>query len=536
MNKRMRLPIFAAAWLLVIALSACSGSKNNPPAGESQPAATGSATSTPVDSGTASPVADPYRQEVESGKVTLTMYLIGDMPAGQEKVLEQLNVLTQRDINAAVVIKNIPWGDWQAQYNLLFNSGEKFDIAYSTQWADYNGIAAKGGFRAIGDEELRTFLPQTSADLSQESRSYLWEQVKVGGNAYLVPQVYDWQNPYAVIVRGDLREKYGIPEIRTYTDYLNYAKTIGDGEKGIIPINTNGNDDKNRNPLFFDRQWTPLAGLFSVAVDNKADDGKVFAILDRPEVAEWARLNYEIQQAGGYSKSALSSKTIQDDAFKSGSGASSINGVNGLIPIYLETLKTHPEWKPELYDIAAQWGLAPPKGTDGGMAVAATSEHPERAMMLIDLLRNNKEYNDLIGLGVEGLHWEAVGDNKFKALEEGQKNYGPYANAPWGYNTDLMRVDESTPDFILEWRDKWTDQVAPTKLDGFVFDDTPVKAELIAIKNIELSVVPAIQFGLNKDPQRMVADLLEKTKAAGLDKVIGELQKQIDAFIAVSAQ
>jgi putative aldouronate transport system substrate-binding protein len=66
---------------------------------------------------------------------------------------------------------------------------------------------------------------------------------------------------------------------------------------------------------------------------------------------------------------------------------------------------------------------------------------------------------------------------------------------------------------------------------GFVFDSEPVKAEVGAIANVIKQYQRALETG-SVDIEKVLPEYEEKLKAAGLDKVVAEKQKQFDAFLA----
>lgn len=518
MKLNRKAAAFLAAMLVATTLAGCGSSE-------------GQGGSTANNSGNSA--ANPYDQEKSGDQVELAIYMIGEGPTDQQMAVDAINEKMKEEINATINIKNTPWADWNTKYQLLFNSGEDFEGCFATGWADYAGIAKKGGFYELNQEMLETYMPNFAPQLFDEEHKYLWPTSAVDGKQYLIPQIYDWQNPYVAVIRGDLRKKYGIEEIKTYDDLIAYAEAIGTNEPGLIPINTSGTADKMQNAFFSSIGWVG-AGPSAISFDTVKNDGKVFNILETPEVIEYAKDMRRLQENGVFPKDVLSNKTSLDDAFKAGTAAMSVDGFGGPLNTYIEVSKTHPEYEAEIVDFLADMPKSAPSALAGGMAVNAGAKHPERTLMAYDLLMGVQEYNDLLGLGVEGTHWEDVGEGQYKLLDAGTTNYAPYAGCPWGLNTNLMRNDESVPEFATELREKWAEQVEVLVTDGFVFNDTNVKNELTAITAIYTAEWPSITFGLHEDPEKAVSDLNTKLKNAGIDKVLAEVQSQLDEYIASS--
>ena len=64
---------------------------------------------------------------------------------------------------------------------------------------------------------------------------------------------------------------------------------------------------------------------------------------------------------------------------------------------------------------------------------------------------------------------------------------------------------------------------------GFTFNSEPVKTEIAAIGNISEAMSSRIFTG-EDDPATAIPTYIAKCKAAGLDKVLAEMQKQLDAW------
>lgn len=67
--------------------------------------------------------------------------------------------------------------------------------------------------------------------------------------------------------------------------------------------------------------------------------------------------------------------------------------------------------------------------------------------MVLNEFYTNPDVYDLAMLGVEGKHWEAVGDDQYKVLD--QSGYGVSNNCNWGWNNaDIQRkeyIENRTP-------------------------------------------------------------------------------------------
>jgi putative aldouronate transport system substrate-binding protein len=172
--------------------------------------------------------------------------------------------------------------------------------------------------------------------------------------------------------------------------------------------------------------------------------------------------------------------------------------------------------------------------------VCATSKNPERSLMFFDLMFSDEVVFNLVANGIEGKHWVWVDKaKKVIGFPEGldSKNSGYFVNTDWmignvfiSYYKDLNQVgawDET----------RKGNQNAVLPMAGpFIFDPKPVQAELSALQTVNKTFADVVQNGLvdPEDPAKGLPAWIKAQKDAGLDKVIAEEQKQLDAFIAAN--
>lgn len=509
--------------LVTSSLAAC-GKK-----AETAPAATASEEST------AEPAAsskqqetDPIQAEIAKGKVELQMYLVGDAQTDQELVYGKINELMEKDINTTVSVNNISWADFLKKYQLIFASGEEFDCAFAGAFCSYYDLATKNAFKEIDEDLIKTYAPATYANLD----AYYVKGTKVNGKMYMIPADQHDVRGSLVAIRGDLREKYSLPEIKSVDDYYQYLIEIAKNEK-VTPFYSNTDDTSWVDSLF--SRYNGIANINNTFCNNvKQFEGTltVYNALESQEFIDFAKKMEELNQADVFPKNMLSQKTQGQDLFKAGTTASYMQEPNGLFSTVSEINRDHPEWKIEIYDISNPnmplSGLAP---ADAGLVLHPATKYPERCMMMLDLFRQNKQYHDLTYLGIEGKHWKAEGDLKYSALDA-SKAFPFNAACPWAWtNDDFKRVDVSTPQSLLDIKAKWLTMSKDTPITAFAFDDTNVKNEEAVISNIITKYKNVLIYGFSSDPEKDIAQMNAELKKAGLEKVLKETQTKLDEFL-----
>lgn len=466
---------------------------------------------------------------------SLVMYVIGDEPTDSVLVSEQINALMEEKLNTSLTIFYIPLSDYEQKYSLLLASGTDIDIMYTSTWAFYNQEATKGAFAEITTENLEKYMPQTYACESPMA----FEQAKINGVCYMVARNNAYiNNAVPVLIRGDLREKYGIEKVDSVEALEAYFKAVAENEEGIYPYAAAGNGVDLSINLFQSRyNMLPFAGLdkyfgyfYEEGKTPTADD--IVWQLGTEEYLEYATQMKAWADMGFWSKNAVSNSISPRDAFENGTSASVFWNIDTCESIKNVVDASHPEWKAELVNVTPGVVHAEGMYTGDGFAFPATSKKLERAMMALDLLKNDKALYDLARYGIEGVHYNATSDSTY-TLADGSSGY-TVANAPisWGLKNDnLERIMGEAGATQSEIRKSLFSDAISEISSGFIFDETPVKAELAAISDVCSQYVPMIELGLVDDVQASLNEFNSQCERAGLSTVYEEVKAQFNAYL-----
>ena len=178
-------------------------------------------------------------------------------------------------------------------------------------------------------------------------------------------------------------------------------------------------------------------------------------------------------------------------------------------------------------------------------AINAQTEHPEKAVEFLNLINTDEYLRNLLNYGIEGEHWDKVDvpedeaaeaegkpyvyDNKIKLNEETRKNYSVSYWVQGGlFNTYVL---ENEPvDKWAAFKEFNTSSVEAPSF-GFDFDLEPFSTEVAGFGNVMDEFGKSLYTG-SVDPEEYLPKLQEKLEATGIDKVIEEMQKQIDEWKA----
>ncbi|MCV4233225.1 extracellular solute-binding protein [Virgibacillus sp. LDC1] len=454
--------------------------------------------------------------------VTLKAYFPGDKPAGFDDVLQAVNDKLKADnVGAALNINFLPWSDYGNAVSVKMSAGEDFDMYLDAPWLSMNQMIASNSLLEL--DAMVAERPELKASIPDE----MWEYNKFDGKIMGIPLGTTQGPVYGLLIRKDLREKYGLPELKTLEDLEKFLYTVKENEKDVRPFVING--------IKADKLPFILSESANLALDEVLEIGVSmfsYSTKDKKVVGQWASpmIADGYERVTKYYKDGIISKNIAQEQnaetlFKQGKYAATYyaaDGVEGLK--YSDMLKDGSDKlevfvpngdKAKPYTAFQQWNF---------LCIPTSSKHSDLALDVVNWL-SIKENHDLMEYGIQGKDWEPVGDTSYKVLS----NYS-FPGFVLTWRPTLNR----TPDTMMPDDKKWFDfsadpanfTLSPTS--GFSFNAEKVKTEYAKITPLHDSVfLPLSQGVLSADEGK--ATLEEKMASLGGQKVIDEIQAQIDA-------
>lgn len=446
--------------------------------------------------------------------VELIWYTIGTPQKDVDKVMDEVSKYTKEKINATVKMKMIDFGDYTQKMQVMAASGEPMDILFTSSWAfDYVQNARKGAFMELDD-----LLKNEGKGIVETLDPAFLEGSKVDGHNYAIPANKELPAQEVWRFNKELLDKYNldISNVRSMESLEPLLKTIKENEPGITPY-AMVKDFVPLMPFDYLIEKLPMA----VKIDTK--DYKVVNILETQEAKDALKTVHKFYQEGYISPEAATTTSV-DDLYKSGKWfmdrASTQPFADNLWSAsYGYPVVSTPAGDPYIYN----WSVM------GSMqAISANSKYPEKAMEFLNLLNTDPVLRNMVDSGIEGVHYEKVGDNVMKNLDE-SKNY----DMPTFSLGNLMitYLNEGDPENKWDEFRKFNDSGINAPLLGFNFDTSKVTTELAAVQNVKEEYWSALMTG-TVDPDQYLPKAIEKFKAAGIDKIIAEAQKQIDEWRA----
>ena len=405
--------------------------------------------------------------------IELVMYVVGDRPAGQDVVEDNLNELLKEKIGATLRINWVGWAEYQTKYPLLFSSGESFDMAYGATWLQFYTMAAQGAFMDL-DELWPTYAPKNFEKTSEAAK----QQATVNGHYYCVPSLLSTYNDYGIIYRKDILDGTDWDgKIETFEDVEEYCDLVKETHPEMEPLDICAPGS----------EWGNLF-VYSTGLDY-LDRGRPYLVYDAGEEHPEVKYTFDVEgmeeflemmtvwnEKGFFSKSALS----DTDTTKTANGKAAVKVHN--IDTYRDLCVQHPEYEFGFADFVK--GTAHLPNTQDCMVISNTSEHPEKALEFWDLVTSDQEVYNAFYYGVEGTTYELNDQNEFGILDNDL-----YATSSmYAARTDGLTLNQiGTPADYQESLDTYESEIkegeGKEKYVGFIFDATNVQTEIASCSN-----------------------------------------------------
>jgi putative aldouronate transport system substrate-binding protein len=481
------------------------------------------------------------KNQSEFRKVELTMWLVGDSVPDYDAMLPELNKRMLHDLNATLKVNFTTWTDWKTKLRLVLSSGEHVDLVHMAPWSIYDEQAKLGVFYPL-ETLAPQYAPKTWESYSMDALS----QATVNGHVYMLPFRYTDLEGNGLLYRLDLAKKYGLGKIRNIDDFEKYMKTIKEKE-GIIPYDAGGFDNQVMSESFamWSHSWPDstdenlVVGQMNYIKVFQNDRERPFVLFEHESFRsslEYARRFY---LNGYWSKNVLANTMDSRDSFFNGTSAiTNLNPTNANEE-YRRLKAKHPEWELDWWS-PYQKLTHPPKSpaNNNGMSIPISSKNPERALMFLEKLHQDRDYADLTSFGIRGKHWELDKDGEIvlpNGVAADTTGFPWDKPCPWGWREDkFYRVEptklKSTWPVVKNWIQYVYDNGAGKKFADFKFDKARVEAEMAAIDSVKQQYLDPLVWGM-LPPEKGYKELIDKMYLAGLRKVKDEFGRQWAAYL-----
>lgn len=451
----------------------------------------------------------------------LSWYHWGEAPKKTDRVIPELNRMSAEDIGVEIDFK---WttGDDQKLKTMMATGGD-FDIAFTCSWFANYVLAAQNGQLADLTEKVRTVTPR----LYDYIPEIVWEGAKVNGRIYAVPTYKDtaaaqyWTANKEYVIDGAQAEKEFMAaneKASSVTPLLEKVKAYADA----------GHPYPNNSKAAFNYNWAGLNGYATgwdtLGMDNlrlgvkiSSDEIKVLPQWEDAEMLDTFNTLKMWFDNGYVNKDALTlEKEPEFIIVGTAQGWDGAEAVWGNKKPY--TVVINKKYGP-IYTTAAI------QGSMNG--ISPNSKNVDKALKYLEYANTDKDYRNMLAYGIEGENWRLTDEGNVETIND---DWSPGAFSQASF-FEMIPAAPAPADMYKKLK-LINDSAEASPLVGFVPNTQPVKNDVTACTTIIDKYSKRLQTGDIKDVRATCQQAMKELRAAGYAKILAELQKQVDAFVA----
>ncbi|UKS24479.1 ABC transporter substrate-binding protein [Paenibacillus sp. HWE-109] len=487
---------------------------------------TGETPSTASPTAAANQTTAPSSEAKKLDPVTLKWYLPQGAFPDAKAVFTEMSKITKEKINADLDIEFVDWGNYDQKMQAVLASGENVDLMFTSNWTnDYVSAVNKGAYLDVTD-----LLKKYGTNILKQVPEKAWEAPKINGKLYGIINTQVLARTPGMLINKTYADKYGFDpsKAKKLEDLTPFLEKVATGEKDKYAFRVKGNDDQLGyigSALGIEYFADTNPGVLLINDNNT----KIVNLFETKEYVNFLKLMHEWYQKGIIRKDAPTITDLEADE-KAGKYITRTAVMNPDVPA--NQADRYGNGKPENV-LTAQFS-APYMSTGSIIgtltAIPRTSKNPERAMMFYDLMYSDAKLFNLMNYGIENKHYKKTGEDLIETIP----NSGYNVASGWEYGNmfNSYRTSPLQPKWFPAGPDMNKAAIS-SKVLGFSFDPSKVKSELAQCA----SAISEYKAGLITgalDPDTALPKLNDKLKKAGMDKLLAEMQTQIDAWKAAN--
>lgn len=478
-----------------------------------------SVSASPTPGASAGNTAQPGGTEKENTPYTVKWKLRISEQAKMGEVQAAVNkILAEKLPNTSLEFNFIEAASYNDKVKLALSAGEKFDMMFTSSSFNYQNYLAMDALLP-----LTGLIDAYGADLYDIIPESLWEAVTVKGEIMAVPNYQIVARQTSAVVPKELVKKYGIDvnAIKTFEDLEPYFDKIQADTKGLTFGSSFGSTDMDWL-LYCGLEVVGGTGIGAIRIDDAVPT--VFNQYEDEEMLQNLKRSRNWYVKGYYNPDIIGSGKFED-VTKAGKVMAMMQCNT---PTSYSTLLTRYGMDCDIIPLTEPY-ISTSSVLGTLTALSYTSENPERTMQFINLLDTDEELYNTVVYGIKDVNYRFVNDKNIEMLPDS----GYTTNVSWMIGNTMLKYPlTSESATLVEDTENLNRTSKASPILGFNFDSSPVKTEVASISAVLENYTSGLNAGLFEDVEGTLKKLNAELKAAGMDTVIAEKQKQLDAWLA----
>lgn len=449
--------------------------------------------------------------------VTMKVLYPGDESKRMESFLkDEFATKIKDELNLGIEVNYSPWDQYWNKKDMMLASGEDLDWYWDATVYLSKNVSQKKFY------PLNDVFDKYGADIKKLVPEQVFKALTFDGNLVAIPTAYapTAELFHSVLVRQDLLEAVGMKELKTLSDvnqFFEKAKVKFPEDKAVASYGHNELVRSVGEPY-------ALFGMFESAAIDMANN-KVSSYYESDSFKKTSKIMSDWKKLG-YVPDDVTMK-YDEHAGRFASGNYLIE--QGAISLPLEQIgavqKNAPQAKLKEYILEPEKPKYAFYANFNHIIIGPNCKIPDRVMMFLDWIFKSKDNYNFTLYGVKDKDYTLV-NNRIKLINTDVLFY------EWMFrNVNLMDFPDSVDDDFINSFKNWDKDTTPSKSFGFVFDSNAVKSEEAQIATVITEKFRPIETGFT-DYDKSYPDAQKALKAAGIDKYIAEMQRQLDVYVA----
>ncbi len=374
------------------------------------------------------------------------------------------------------------------------------------------------------DELVNNYAPDIFMQIPREA----WDLTRINGLIYAVPHLTAWSEAQGVMADKTLLEKYQIKfnQAGTIPALDEALQKVFQGEPqlaGKLLGEVTGVGDP--------RSWGYEPAQLPGVLRTNATARTVMNWYATPEYRQAVETLNRWRQAGYLPNQPLKPDNLLE--------ARKI----GEYPFHLTVFRKDLQAQADLQEGHPHDGMTFQPVLLSGVTnnltgVCANSQNPNLALAFLNLVYTDEGVYNLLAKGIEGVHWGWVDAGQRLITRPDILEVKKYnLHRDWMFGNQFLAYAEN-PQEVGTWQQiAQQNNSASVPLDGaFVFDPALVQAEMTAVEAVIARFDPGLRWGVvnPNDSNLGIEAFNRELQAAGLEKVLQEMQRQLDAYLAMN--
>jgi len=435
-------------------------------------------------------------------------------------VEEKVNEITVAKLGIKVILDAMEPGQYMTQQNMLITTSTDIDLIV----APYSSENYEAGAFVDLTDMLETIGAETKEIIGDNIAACIYK-----GAIYGLPNMHEYAKTPQIIYNVEMAEAAGVDmsAVKTLDDLdAVLAKVIEVYPNMSTPMlcGSNGQSASSRY------QFWDNAGVDRLGVVMYNNPTQVVNLFETEEYKELVTTLHTFQEKGYLNKDAATMTDAWSELLESEMTFAVLMYNNEMLH-----LEYSPRMQKELGCIAMGDAVKHTENITTFMwGIPVLSKKPEAAMKVLNLLYTDSEVEELLCNGIEGRNY-VLNEEGLCTFPDGvdstNTTYSP--NIGWIVPNGwiIHEWDTGIRDYAKKM-DEYNDRAVVSPLFGFIFDSSPVLNEITACTNVINQYCCYAEEDCSVSVEDAIAEINAALKDAGIDRIIEEKQRQLDAFYA----